>query len=301
MEHVGCDLCGANDSEVALELRDRMFEVAAGTFQLVRCRRCGLLYLNPRPTSGEIDRFYQEDYAPFARSGIAERAKRWTIDREVRTLWRHLAPPANVLDVGCATGDLLQAIRTRGNPSVLGIEPSPHAADLARSRWGVDVITGRLETVNLPAASVDTALMAHTIEHLPSPSETLEELHRVLTPGGTLILWLPNADSVAAQLLGEWWIGYDAPRHFFAFTPDTLTGMLNKHGMVVRSISHEWIGLEWSWALRLLARDRISSPGLNKLLSALHLGLTAAFTPLAAASALLRRAGRIRVVAIRQD
>ena len=224
-EHVCCDLCGADDAQPVIDLRDRMFRSTSSTFQLVRCRRCGLHYLNPRPTIDEIGKYYLEDYAPFARNGIAARVKSLTVDRDVKLLWHFLRPPARVIDVGCATGDLLQAVRAHGNPNVLGIEPSEHAAERARERWGIDVLNSTLEQACLPDASIDVAILSHTIEHLPSPSTTLSELRRVITPSGALILWLPNVESLAARLLGEWWIGYDAPRHFYGFTPDTLTAV----------------------------------------------------------------------------
>ncbi len=300
-EHVCCDLCGADDAQPVIDLRDRMFRSTSSTFQLVRCRRCGLHYLNPRPTIDEIGKYYLEDYAPFARNGIAARVKSLTVDRDVKLLWHFLRPPARVIDVGCATGDLLQAVRAHGNPNVLGIEPSEHAAERARERWGIDVLNSTLEQACLPDASIDVAILSHTIEHLPSPSTTLSELRRVITPSGALILWLPNVESLAARLLGEWWIGHDAPRHFYGFTPDTLTRLLRLQGFQVRSITHEWIGLEWSWALRLIAQDRISDARLDKMLAALHPALTLALTPISAAAALMRRAGRIRVVAINQN
>jgi 2-polyprenyl-3-methyl-5-hydroxy-6-metoxy-1,4-benzoquinol methylase len=93
-----------------------------------------------------------------------------------------------VLDLGCATGELLQAVRERGNPNVLGIEPSAHAAAIARDRYGLDAHTGQLADVAVPDAGLDTVLMSHIIEHLPSPSRTLTEIARVLRPGDTVIL-----------------------------------------------------------------------------------------------------------------
>ncbi len=300
LESVCCDLCGADDAQPVIELRDRMFGTTSSVFQLVRCRNCGLHYLNPRPTIDEIGGYYPEDYAPFARNGIAARVKELSVDRDVKLLWHYLAPPARVIDVGCATGDLLQAVRAHGNPNVLGIEPSAHAANGARQRWGIDVLNNTLERASLPDDSVDVAILSHTIEHLPSPSTTLSELRRVVAPSGALVLWLPNVESFAARLLEEWWIGYDAPRHFYGFTPDTLTQLLRLHGFQVHSITHEWIALEWSWALRLIARDRISNARLDKMLATLHPALTLALTPVSAAAALMHRAGRIRVVAINQ-
>jgi SAM-dependent methyltransferase len=299
LEAVGCDLCGADDTEPLRQLRDRMFETTSQAFQLVRCRRCGLIYLNPRPPVDELGQYYRDDYAPFARHGLAARVKSQTFRREVASLWRLLVPPKRVIDIGCATGELLQSIQVHGNDNLLGIEPSSIAAATARSRWGLEVVTGTLEAACLPDASVDTALLAHTIEHLPSPTRTLAELHRVIKPGGAVVLWLPNADSWAARVLGGWWIGYDAPRHLYDFTPGTLARLLRQNGFAVQSIDHEWIGLEWSWALRLRLRDRRPDSRLNGVLASLHPAMTALFTPVAAMAALAGHGGRIRVVAMR--
>lgn len=300
METVPCDVCGSTEFEGVRDLSDLMHGTTPRAFRLVRCRRCDLLFLNPRPRPEAISQLYPADYAPFARRGLAARVKAARMRREVRELWPLLTPPARVMDLGCATGDLLQAIRARGNPHVIGIEPSPAAAKIARGRWGLDVRVGDLTTACLEDASGDVALLAHVIEHLPSPAATLDELRRVLTPHGALVLWLPNADSLAARWLGSSWMGWDAPRHLYAFTPRTIAALLDRHGFVVRQVRHEWIGLEFSWGLRLLARQRWGRGGVDRALGRLHPALTAAFTPLALLAAFARLSGRIRVVAFRR-
>lgn len=300
MEAVACDLCGADDPEPLLMLRDRMFRTTEEAFRLVRCRCCGLRYLNPRPAAEALDRYYPATYDPFARRGLSARVKARQERKAVDELWPLLEPPARVLDLGCATGDLLQAVRERGNPNVIGIEPSARAAAIARDRYGLDVHAGQLADALIPDASLDAVMMSHVIEHLPSPTRTLTEIARVLRPGGAVVLWLPNADSLAARFWGDAWMGYDAPRHLYTFTPATLTKLLQQTGFVVREIQHEWIGLEWSWGLRLHARERSSSEAAERLLARLHPALTAAFTPLSAAAALARKAGRIRVIAHRR-
>ena len=50
MERVLCDLCRSNDCEVILKQRDLLLNVTEDEFLIVRCRSCGLIYLNPRPT-----------------------------------------------------------------------------------------------------------------------------------------------------------------------------------------------------------------------------------------------------------
>jgi SAM-dependent methyltransferase len=300
LETVPCDLCGDDEAEPVLRLQDWMFQTTEEEFQLVRCRSCGLLYLNPRPSPAALDRYYPTSYDPFARQGLSARVKASQQRRAVDELWPVLAPPARVLDLGCATGDLLQAVRERGNPNLLGIEPSAHTGAIARERYGLDVRSGRLEDAELPDAALDVVLMSHVIEHLPSPARTLTEIARVLRPGGSLVLWLPNADSLAARCWGDAWMGYDAPRHLYSFTPMTLTALLHSRGFVAQAIRHERIGLEWSWGLRLRARQRSRSLALDRLLTRLHPALTAAFTPLSTAAAIVGKAGRIRVIVRRR-
>jgi SAM-dependent methyltransferase len=211
-----------------------------------------------------------------------------------------LAPPARIIDVGCATGDLLQGVRKRGNSNVLGIEPNRHAAELARRRCGIEVFNGMLEHARLPDLSVDVALLSHVIEHLPSPSGTMAELFRLLRPGGSIVLWLPNADSLAARVLREWWIGFDAPRHLHTFSVETLSRLLEQHGFAVQSVEHEWIGLEWSWALRLILHERLANPAIDRVLATLHPALTAMLSPISFAAARTGQAGRIRVIAVKR-
>lgn len=297
LEHVACDLCGADDAEPVLHLRDLIHRTTDVPFTLVRCRRCGLCYLNSRPPPAQLDRFYPADYAPYRRSGLAAAARRWLLRRELHSLWPLLAPPRRVLELGCGSGDLLQLLRERGNPNVLGIEPSAAAAR-AQQHWGLDVIRGTLEEARLPSGSFDVALAQHVLEHLPSPSATLAELARVLRPGGALVLWLPNAGSWAARVWGAAWMGYDAPRHLYAFDLATLRALLERHGFSVAAVRHEWVGIEWSWGLRLTLRRRgHEGDALDRLFGRLHLPLAVAATPVSLAAALARRSGRVRVIA----
>ncbi len=295
LEHVACALCGADDPEPLRWLDDLRFRTLLSPVQLVRCRRCDFRYLTPQPRPGNEAAFYPSDYDPFRRTSLTGRARRLLLRHEVRRLWRYLAPPRRILDVGCATGDLLHCIREAGNPRVYGLEPDPRAAEAARSR-GLVVWTGTLDTLPRIPASFDVVLFQHVLEHLPQPREALAIVAEILRPGGTVILWLPNGHSWAASLFGEAWMGYDPPRHRSVFTPASLRRLLAHAGFVLVAEHHEWHGLEWAWGLRLLAR-RAGADRLAKLLATVHLPLVLACTPPAALAALSHRSGRIRVIA----
>ena len=91
--------------------------------------------------------------------------------------------------------------------------------------------TGALETLNLPAASFDAVVLWHVLEHLTDPTKTLVEVERLLRPGGTLLVGVPNFGSFEARLCQDKWFHLDVPRHLAHFTPDSLVKALEQAGL----------------------------------------------------------------------
>ena len=232
METVSCALCGANDSEMVLERADRF----SGTrFQMQRCRRCGLHYVNPRPDADEIGAYYPATYEPHRATGAAGPLATWR-ERQGQSIKRRFveahARAGRLLDVGCATGDFLAHLASHGW-EVQGVETSPHAAQLARERHGIPVHTGRLAEANLPPASVDVVTLWDVIEHLHDPPAELGRIETLLVPGGLLVLTVPNLESWDHRLFGPHWIGWDLPRHLYAFPPLALARMVREAGFEI--------------------------------------------------------------------
>ena len=293
-EAFSCPLCGGTSFDTAIELQDRIMRTTEALFPLARCPGCGLLRLHPQPNGATLSAAYPDEYAPHVRPGISGWAKGVLERRSARLLAEHLATPRRVLDVGCATGDLLLAIRSRGNPDVTGVETSSAAVAAARKR-GLDAVQGEITDADFSDGAFDTVLVSHTLEHVPDPLAFMREVRRVLVPDGAVILWLPNADSVEARFFGRYWMGYDAPRHLTTFTVGTLGSLLAASGFRIEEVKHEAIGLEWAWGLRLFAREQF--PPVERILRRLHPLLIVLFTPAAMLSARRRRSGRVRVIA----
>jgi 2-polyprenyl-3-methyl-5-hydroxy-6-metoxy-1,4-benzoquinol methylase len=114
---------------------------------------------------------------------------------------RHLPPaPARVLDVGCATGYIGEALTARGY-QVTGLELNTRMVEEARGR-GIDVVQHDLEEpLPLPDASFDAAHACEVIEHIYDTGGLLRELHRVLVPGGVLVLSTPNLNSLRHRVM----------------------------------------------------------------------------------------------------
>lgn len=261
MEAVACPMCGADSPAPFVEGGD-LLHPGTEVFRLLSCRRCGHLYQSPRPTPEAIDRYYPDDYHVFQGaiedepSRLRRVERRFGLHNRCALLQRAAGRPGRLLDVGCATGIFLDGMRRRGW-EVCGVEPSPAASEYARARFGLDVLTGRLEEAGHPPASFDAITLWDVLEHVHEPRRTLSDLARLLRPGGLLLLSLPNPDSLEARLLGPGWIGWDLPRHLNLFRPPLLRAALASHGLAVEQISspiHGYATLVMSLEQRARAR-----------------------------------------------
>ncbi|MFH0764967.1 MAG: class I SAM-dependent methyltransferase [Calditrichota bacterium] len=205
---------------------DRLREPLLENYRLVRCASCSLVYLNPRPSFGPKDDFYREEgYDPFLSmrkklrfsDRVYTRARRWTLNWKRRLIQRWMPAGARILDVGCGTGEFLNALKQ--DYQVQGIEPESQAAEWARREFGLLVSTGTLLKAGLADGSFDMITLWHVLEHVPEPLAELAELHRLLTPTGRLLLALPNIGSVDARTYRRHWVALDAPRHIWHFQP----------------------------------------------------------------------------------
>ena len=234
MRHVNCNYCGADEPELVNQGPDLLLNRQT-IFHLVRCRQCGLIYQNPQLTLEELPNHYPEEYRPY-RLDIQNETKitrridaQYGLDRRCHQLNNHYPAKGKLLDIGCATGLFINAMQIRGW-QVQGVELSPYAAEYARQTFGLDVITGTLESAVLPTQNLDVVTMWDVLEHVIDPKKTLAEIGRILKPGGMLALSLPNPECVEARLFGSHWIGWDRPRHLHLFTTAVLQKYLTDAG-----------------------------------------------------------------------
>ena len=275
MESVICDLCHSDQSEVVTRQRDLLLEVTNDEFTIVKCCRCGLVYLNPRPSKELLSSYYPTVYYPPVQAKVrtqfqqqakkvSAQIKRWVLEdyygypsnvstgwsRIVRRilLWpdktlrelkgRHPLPwrgEGKVLDVGCGVGGNLKALQDQGWEPY-GIEISEVAAAHARELVTGNIHTGTLESAPFPPQSFDLILMSHSLEHLPSPVEALRLVHRLLNGDGLLVVKVPNVDSLEFKLFGRWWFPLDPPRHFYHFDKHSLSGIFAQAGFRLQRV-----------------------------------------------------------------
>jgi 2-polyprenyl-3-methyl-5-hydroxy-6-metoxy-1,4-benzoquinol methylase len=233
LQHVRCNLCGADDS---YRLQSERLE-GAGVLHLVRCRQCGLVYVTPRLTEEVIQELYERDYFQTgngARRGycdyIADQEYLMrTFHRRMRWIEQYTGMPGRLLDVGCAAGFFLQVSYEHGW-KVFGVEPAACMANYARSHLDMDVFGGTLRDVGFPSRFFDVVTMWDVLEHMIDPHAELLEVQRVLRRDGVLVLETQNIASWAPRLLGKHWIHYGNDLHLFHFSPATITRILADTG-----------------------------------------------------------------------
>jgi 2-polyprenyl-3-methyl-5-hydroxy-6-metoxy-1,4-benzoquinol methylase len=249
-----CPVCATSDAGFYAVATDRLFSLAAGRFQLRRCRSCGCLFQNPLPDSIALASFYPRRYWWSADPGSGFSATLGKIERayrefvgldHVRFLQRCTRGGGrgrSLLDIGCGSGTFLHLARKRGFVPY-GMDMSEHAVAAARAQYDLPVRQGDIGSDLWEGHSFDFITMFHVLEHLPAPGKALEYARGLLKPGGSLILQVPNASSFQACVFGARWYGLDVPRHLINFTPRSLGMLLDR------------TGLSWRMTTRFSLRD----------------------------------------------
>jgi SAM-dependent methyltransferase len=229
-----CPVCGKTEFRNKLVVEDK--SVSKESFAIQQCETCSFQFTNPRPDAAHIGRYYEsEEYVSHnsGAGGVINRAYKvaryFTMRRKV-ALVNQRASKGRLLDYGCGTGHFLAAAKADGW-QVAGWEPNARAREEATERVGQPIGTESL--VQYQPASFDAITLWHVLEHVHTLNETLAQLISLLKPDGTLVIAVPNVDSLDAQHYRQDWAAYDVPRHLYHFSPKTMTQLLKKHKMQV--------------------------------------------------------------------
>ncbi|MBN9581861.1 MAG: class I SAM-dependent methyltransferase [Afipia sp.] len=102
-----------------------------------------------------------------------------------------------VLEIGAAKGWFLQAALSRG-ASVTGVEPETAAANISREA-GLDVEEGLFPAAPRDRGPYDVIVFNDVFEHIPNPALAATHLDELLTPGGLLVINLPNSEGALME------------------------------------------------------------------------------------------------------
>ena len=242
------------------------------TFQVQRCTRCSHAFCAPIPA--DIARYYEDVVDDEYLHHEEVRAQ------SAMAVLRHVKLAGGgrrLLDVGCATGDLIAQAASMGFESE-GLELSTWSSEIAAKR-GLRVHRTPLESfADRHRGEFDVVTLMGVIEHFADPVVELTRIRGLLRPGGLVVLWTGDVDSVTSRILGrKWWYwqgqhiqyftrkslllalaaaGFDPPLmrlYPFASTFTTISNSLQRYRLqaLLRAIAWPFYRLKRTWYLYL--------------------------------------------------
>ncbi len=231
------------------------------TIYLCQCSDCGYVFDSPRPTSEAIAEFYSRP----------TQYDDWLAELDARDgLWlrriekiKATKKEGTVLDIGAGIGQFLYHAKSHYQ-NVFGTEVSASAIRNARTKYGIDLMQGSIETIDFGSQKFDNITMFHVLEHVHDPKFVVQKCHDLLTDGGVYVVAVPNdtkawrtklaplkvlknliksvkSNGLSAKMpsYGKWGLpkivldGSTQEIHLSHFTPEVLTLLLTSSGFEI--------------------------------------------------------------------
>ncbi len=261
---MNCDCCKSPSQANLFRIEAKKY-APGKKFLLKRCLKCGHTFLE---SFAHQSNFYPENYLPHDSKLIKldnRRAKAMDYIRQLifseyqdkgtvglkqfrriiawlynKTAYRSIPgyiKDGTLLDIGCGLGSYLSILKKLGW-NVQGVEKNKAAAQNAMVRFSIDVTEGSFDQIDFPSKKFDVVTLWHVLEHFKSPSAAIVKIRRLLKDDGSLIIGIPNFNSLDRVIFKEKWNGYEIPLHLHHFTPDTIQMLLKNYGFKVQTIVH---------------------------------------------------------------
>jgi SAM-dependent methyltransferase len=242
LEVIDC-LCGSKSNKMQLRGEDNLHKTP-GIFTVVKCSKCGLVFTNPRPTPGEMDKLYPDNYLPYVLNPSTQESERNGGNNRLKNIFKtsmtfipDLPPNSKVLELGCGNGSFLYRLRSRGW-MLEGIDFSKKAVRYAQEQLRLNVMQGNLEDFNYRKMEYDCVFAWMVLEHLHHPLDVIHKVSYTLKKGGYFICSIPNYNSFNRILWGKYWHDLDLPRHLYHFDKINIRHILQKEGYTDIVIKH---------------------------------------------------------------
>ena len=214
-------------------------------FNFDQCANCQLVFLNPRVNLDNLKNYYTSHYLPYRGSEawgkysklVEGSQKKLDLKRVKRVKEMcSVSPKSLILDVGCGNPSFLKACQQELNCKTLGIDFSDEGWKEQSTLFkGLDLQVAEIKDLSLNLKP-DIITMWHYLEHDYTPLENLTYLKSIAKPSTTLIIEIPNFDSISRKKYNENWAGWHTPRHTSLFSPDNIKLLLDKSGWNVSQL-----------------------------------------------------------------
>lgn len=219
MEIVNCNLCGSDKYRVIYSMPDTRYFIEE-LFNVVECSDCGLGFVNPRPTSSEISKYYPSTFYEYFEREQDYHLRRYSAEAEflpgIISDGHRL-----LLDLGCANGDFPRFMQKLGW-RVEGVEVSQHSNIITDFK----VYKQDFKEIEVYEPRYDAITAWAVLEHVHDPMAYFKKAAQVLKSGGLFVFLVTNFESLSSRCL----FLEDVPRHLYFFTEGTIRRYLEESG-----------------------------------------------------------------------
>jgi SAM-dependent methyltransferase len=227
-----CPACGGRPRRTLARFNDRTY---------VRCAGCGVVYMlriSPPPVTYGGDYFFQDYKDQYGKTYLEDFPGLVKTGKTRLERIAALLPPSGgerrLLDIGCAYGPFLAAARG-GGFSPLGLDPAGDAVRYVRERLGIPASRGFFPdaTAEIPGGAFDAVCLWYVLEHFAAPGAALDEINRLLKPGGVLAFSTPSFSGISGRFSPKRFLEKSPPDHWTIWTPGCCGKLLTKFGFTV--------------------------------------------------------------------
>jgi 2-polyprenyl-3-methyl-5-hydroxy-6-metoxy-1,4-benzoquinol methylase len=271
-----CNICGATKDFTTLwSHHDNNYYVDSKEFTLIECNTCHVATIKNKPTADQLKKYYERNYYAYDTSGsvffrLKEKWVKWAgniksdyLANKLLFSFLYMRPNVSngkVLDVGCGDGSALLALQWLGFKHLSGSEINPTICKKLRQKGIATYCTPDITTSKLEKQSFDLIRLSHVLEHVYNPRETIAFLREKLVEGGSLVIGVPNFNSLAARTFGRYFCGLQLPTHLYHFNSKNLKQLLNDEGYLVRQVrTTGFSGISYSLITVLKDRGQVKN------------------------------------------
>ena len=239
-----CPCCSS--ASIARVLTAKDHTVSQDYFDIWECSTCSIRFTQAVPDQDEIGKYYQsENYISHSDTkkglinALYHTVRKFTLLRKRNLIKKYTGiGEGKILDIGCGSGAFLNTMRF-SDWEITGLEPDESARKKAKEVYGLQIDPSE-KLFQLEPKSYDAITMWHVLEHVHKLNDYLDQLKKLLKPGGKIFIAVPNYTSYDADKYGKDWAAYDVPRHLYHFSPKAMNGLLTRHGLQLTGMKPMW-------------------------------------------------------------
>ncbi|MBU1626649.1 class I SAM-dependent methyltransferase [bacterium] len=224
-----CPLCSSDKYEFLFNAKDNL-GITDKSFDLVKCKSCGVTRLLSPPDEDEIQKYYPECYFK------GEPQIDFPLNKRKKLILEKYISKGRILDYGCGDCSFLLSLDDRWEK--FGYDKKLYTEETILEKNKIKFMSGSLIETNIQNEYFDAITFWASIEHTHNPANILKFAYDKLKTGGKLIILCQNIDSIQGKLFKKHWLHLDVPRHIYQFSTRTLETTLKKNNIKVIEVVH---------------------------------------------------------------